>query len=76
MNKQQAEDLERTIELKLKVWAHVANKLINKSVNPYEIPLDNIENNRGRQKKALRLLDDVVSFCRSEKTQYSSSKMR
>lgn len=61
MNKQEQEDFDRTLELKKKVWAYVARNIMNKEEKPYEITLGKIEGNRGRQKKALRLLEGTVA---------------
>jgi len=71
MNKQQQEDFDRTLELKKKIWAYVANNLMNNTDEPYKIPLERIENNRGRQKKALRLLEGFIAYSHSEKKKQS-----
>jgi hypothetical protein len=58
-------DIDRTNELKAKVWAHQArNLLLNKS-HPDEIEKRSIEYNKGRIEKALRLLDGYVSYART-----------
>lgn len=62
MNKQQLEDLERTIELKKIVWGKVAYNLLTKKDDPYEIRSEAIESHRGRIDKAVRLLSDNLRF--------------
>lgn len=62
MNKQQQEDLNRTNELKVKIWSQVIkNKYMNKP-NPDEISIDDIESNQGRVQKAMRLLGREVKY--------------
>ncbi len=60
MNKQQLEDLERTIELKKIIWGKAAYNLLTKKDDPYEIRSEAIESHRGRIGKAVRLLGDNV----------------
>lgn len=63
-----ADDKARTHELMLRVWAEVArNKLLNEEL-PDAIPVTTIEGHRGRQGKAIRLLDDIVSYAGERNT--------
>lgn len=52
-----AEDKARLLELKIHVWAHVAKALLEKGDRPYTMFQSEIEFNRGRWAKALRLLN-------------------
>lgn len=61
------EDTERLNELKARVWAYTAKKLMNGDPNPYEIKKDNIEDHKGRIDKALRLLDSYTEYTRTDK---------
>jgi len=74
MNKQQLEDLERTIELKKIVWGKVAYNLLTKKDDPYEIRSEAIESHRGRIDKAVRLLSDNVRFIGEKEVQESWGK--
>jgi hypothetical protein len=64
MNQTQKEELERTHELKAKVWSRTAYKIMTGQPNPYEITRDVIESNKGRIEKALRLLDSYTIYTR------------
>jgi hypothetical protein len=74
MNKQQLEDLERTIELKKIVWGKVAYNLLTKKDDPYEIRSEAIESHRGRIDKAVRLLSDNVRFIGEKRSKNPGAK--
>lgn len=66
MNKAQQEELDRINELKAKIWSRTIINLMRDNKNPFEITKDEIESNKGRIEKALRLLDSYVTFNREE----------
>jgi hypothetical protein len=70
MTKEQLAELERINELKARIWAHAANKVIKGESDPLEIEEENIESNKGRIDKALRLLHGSVEYKRAIKSQY------
>lgn len=73
MSKAKQQQAERLEQLKLRIWGHVARKLLNNEKDPYEITESGIESNRGRIKKALNDLSEYVKYYKSEKQgQYSS----
>lgn len=69
-----AEDKARLLELKIHVWAHVAKALLEKDSDPYIMFQSEIEFNRGRWAKALRLLNSEGILKHLDKERYEVLK--
>lgn len=69
MNK---EETARLAELKARIWREQALNLLRGKSNADEIEESDIENNRGRIAKALRLLDTYVTRFKVKKNQYGA----
>lgn len=62
-----AEDLKRTEELKARIWAHKARRMLHGASTPDIIRKEEIESHKGRIGKALTLLDDYVTYAGTTK---------
>jgi hypothetical protein len=55
-------DAERVVQLKRKIWAHQAERLLYGKKDPRIIAASTIEDHRGRQAKAIRLLGEYINY--------------